>query len=429
MTRQGEGIGSWPAVILVIISTAFVYLIPQQALIGVGTAYIGVHVLMTGSMLWIWYRNGLSVKALIAIAIIARLILLPSPLLTSNDAERYLWDGAVTLSGLNPYEITPNTDQAQPLREVWPTPPEHAKYATIYPPGAILLFSLSALAGPVYGLWVWKALLTIAGIVSVFIVYDVLKSLKLQRHLPLFALSPLLILETGVGAHLDTLLVLIVALVLWALTHGKTMLMGLIIGAGMTIKFIPMLMLGPLILTRSIRQSALLLLASSFVPLLLYGGLLLVGIKPVGVLLTFFEKWRFGSPVFKLLETYLQTMPLILALGAIFLFFIALSAHQARKQRIVIALAVVIAAPFVISPAVFPWYLCVLVPLLTLKPNIILLTWVSVAPVTYEVLNLWIPEGRWEPAVWPLVFLALSLLGALLVSLYTNLSVRTSPTA
>ncbi len=58
-------------------------------------------------------------------------------------------------------------------------------------------------------------------------------------------------------------------------------------------------------------------------------------------------------------------------------------------------------APFLLSPVVFPWYLCPLVPLVAMKPSAALLAWVIAAPLTYEVVN----SHSWEPAAWPLVIL------------------------
>ena len=138
----------------------------------IGTGYIGLYLLMAGLSLYVWQRQVLSPQYCLYLGIALCLALFPLSPLTSNDAERYLWDGAVFLNGLDPYITAPNDAAVSALRDIWPTPPEHAAYPTLYPPGALSLFALSAMTGPVFGFWLWKLTISIAAIASLVLTYD-----------------------------------------------------------------------------------------------------------------------------------------------------------------------------------------------------------------------------------------------------------------
>ena len=177
--------------------------LPSLAPTAIGTGYIAVFFAMTALSIFAWRSEVITPRAALYLALIVSIglgFILPY---TSNDSERYLWDGAVSLSGFDPYITAPNDPRVAALREIWPTPEEHAKYPTLYPPGGLSLFALCAVAGPIYGIWVWKFLTTLALILTLIVSYKLLYLRTLTHHFYLIALSPLLLLEPQIGAHLD----------------------------------------------------------------------------------------------------------------------------------------------------------------------------------------------------------------------------------
>jgi len=163
------------------------YLLPIVTPLYIGTSYIVLFFMMTFMSVVVWKRQCISPKAVLVLSCFLYILLFPISSITSNDSERYLWDGAVFLSGIDPYVTAPNNPEVADLREVWSTPEEHAQYPTLYPPGALILFSLSAKAGPVYGFWVWKVLASLAAIFSMFFTYKLLELKGLLRNFSLFA--------------------------------------------------------------------------------------------------------------------------------------------------------------------------------------------------------------------------------------------------
>ena len=367
-----------------------------------GTAYIIVHAALTLAMLIVWRAgDAVPMRIVLAAAIAARLVLLAAPMLSSNDAERYLWDGAVALAGFDPYSVPPADPVVAPLRAIWATPPEHAAYPTLYPPVAVALFALSALAGPVWGIWVWKAMATAAGIALVPLAGRLLKRWQAERHFPLVALSPLLVLETGVGAHLDSLVALIIVGAMLAFTAQRSALVGALLGLGLCVKLLPAVALLPLAVALGWRAAVRMGGAALGTIVLIYGMALAIGWQPVGSLPVFFEKWRNGSPLFTLLEALLPTPWLLGVIGVMGLVLLVCTVWIARR-RPVIATQLAIATPLLLSPVAFPWYLLPLVPLAALAPGAALLGWLSLSPLVYEVRDRFVSEGVWMPAVWPL---------------------------
>lgn len=399
-----------------------------------GTLYIAIHLALTAIMLLTW-RKAVSMPDagpevwrrrliwMIAAGLAARVILIPVPLLTSNDVERYLWDGAVLLSGYDPYTTTPDSEALASLRKGWPTPREHGAYPTIYPPAALAVFAFSALAGPVLGIWVWKTLLALAGIALTGLCWDLLARRGLLRHAPLILLSPLLVLEGGIGAHLDLLTALAVAGALAAADRGRMGLAGIALGLGACLKLLPILLLGPLVVALCAGRAARLVAGGLGTVAAIYGTALLLGFEPIGNLPVFFEKWRFGAPLYAALAAVLTGPALSAALGAMAMGGIAWAAHLAWRGRrhrgqqdgplcppVLNACLITLATALLVSPVVFPWYLCTLMPLIALRPGAMMLAWVGAAPFSYEVLNRWRAEGVWDPAAWPLIVLAAALL-------------------
>lgn len=75
--------------------------------------------------------------------ILFRLAVLPTPPSLSTDMYRYVWDGRLTMHGINPYRWTPNAQTLRSLRDpIWENM-EYKPYQTIYMPVSQVFFALS----------------------------------------------------------------------------------------------------------------------------------------------------------------------------------------------------------------------------------------------------------------------------------------------
>lgn len=446
--------GSLIGVLLLSFASYFIADVAQKQtthLIGnVGSYVMWQYSLMALFMLLAWYSSSnllqlKNYKALFFIAIVARVLLLDIAPYSSNDVDRYLFDGRIAYEGYDPYQVSHDNPQLTELRKEWQPPQEHAKYVTLYPPLSLALFTFSSSFGVENAQKVWQLILLTAGLLTLWIMGLVLKKAKKLKHLPLVALSPLLILETGVGLHLDALstLTVIGAIYLWQ--HKKLAWCGAVIGIGMSIKVLPLMLLLPLFfIQRCFKKASALVINSLLMVVLIYGTTYALGFYPVGSIGVFFEKWRFASPLFSLINEQLsngQIMALVLTIVGLFASAIAYFCYKSsfchnclknkklsskslsgqglssedfsnkekeqNNNTIYACLQLSVALPLLISPVVFPWYLMPLVPLLALWPNKYLIIWMLIMPLTYEVLGEFLANQIWEPAQWPIVILGI----------------------
>lgn len=368
-------------------------------------------------MLLAWYSSPSSThlrhyRYMLLVAIIVRILLIGAEPYTSNDVDRYLFDGRMAFEGIDPYSVSHDNASLTELREQWQPPAEHAKYVTLYPPLALTLFSLSASAGIEYALWIWKFLVLIASISTVIVTGLILKKAKKLKHFSLVALSPLLILEAGIGLHIDTFSTLAITLAIYAWQRQKLVLCGVMIGLGTLIKMLPIMLLLPLFFISKKFTNMLTLTLNTFITIVTgYGLLFALGFTPIGSISVFFQKWRNASPLFELFDNYLSTTQIITTLLLIIVvtfisitavcFFIQKGKQSVMTAKLALCLQAAVTLPLIISPVLFPWYLMPLVPLVALKPNIYLISWLILMPFTYEVLNSFICCGLWQPATWP----------------------------
>jgi hypothetical protein len=392
---------------------ALAYAVAQAPKGSRGTGYIALHIALAVLMIALWRLSPGAGRAIFAAGVAARAVLLLVPPFTTHDVARYLWDGRVALAGLDPYTLTADSPATAAFRPAWSVAQEHAQYATLYPPLAIAFFAACAAWGPVLALWAWKVVVTSASIATVWFARRLLEHRRASQHLALVALSPLLLLEAGVGAHLDALPTLAVAAALWLAEKKHGMAAGAVLGLGGLVKFLPLVLLLPLALTAGWRRAVSMCTSAACALGLGYLGAFGFGWKPFGSLSLFFAKWRFGSPGFALIESVSgaeRALPLAALIGAAALLLAATG--FARRP------AAALAAPMIASPIVFPWYLSPLVPAMVAAPSFAVLLWTLSAPLTYEVIDAFDASGIWAPKAWPLVVMAAAVTGGAVADIF-----------
>ena len=398
-----------------------------------GLRVIAQYTIASALMLVIWQglpqaSSGFSPTFyLLLTGVFVRLILTFVDPYTSNDVTRYLFDGRIALEGFDPYQVPHNANELASLREQWNPPAEHAKYATLYPPLALSFFSFAASFGPIAATWVWQALTALASVAVLLLGYKVLQRQDKLQHLPLLALSPLLILEAGEGLHLDIITALAVLAAVYFWQSKQLLLVGLCIAVGGLLKILPMVLLLPLFIMLTRWQDRFILVVTAVGVWL--GGYVLgfyLGFRPIGSLAIFFEKWRSGSALFLWVEPHVSSITmLVIALLLMLLGFLSIAAYLWRSKltcsnhehlnlddKLFLSMQLMMAFPLMISPVIFPWYLLPLMALLALRPNLLVIAWSLSIPLLYEVLGQFACCDNWAPADWPIHIIGLSLIVA-----------------
>ncbi len=389
----------------------------------IGIFTIVQYSLMAIFMLLAWFTSSQTsslkdYKWILITAFVVRIVLIDVEPYTSNDSSRYLFDGRIAYEGFDPYSIRHDDEALVELRQQWQPPSEHASYVTIYPPLALALFSFASSFGVDNAELAWKYLLFFAGLLTVWVSALVLQRAGKLENLALVALSPLLILETGVGLHIDAFSALAVVIALYCWQRQLLMLCGVVIGLGMALKVLPVMLLLPLLLIQKTFKNAFVLIFGWLITVaVIYSFTTFVlGFVPVGSIGVFFEKWRNAAPIFTTLDTILTSEQIVLVLLIIAMTTVLTITYISFKQGkyintnthvIYACMQASLALPLILSPVLFPWYLLPLVPLFALRPNIPLLAWLIAMPLTYEVLGDFLCCNQWQPAFWPTIILGI----------------------
>ncbi len=197
---------------------------------------------------------------LIAAAVAVRLVFLFAEPLLSDDIFRYVWDGRVAQDGINPFLYAPDAHELEHLRDaaLWPQI-NHPEVPTIYPPAAQMLFRLNAaLGGGVVLLRVLFLLVEAAALAAIWAVLthvgEAASTAFKKRAFVVYALCPLVFVETAWSGHLDVIawMPLVAALLLFVRSRTVPMAAaaGAILGLSVAAKFLGLLAIPLLVLWR-----------------------------------------------------------------------------------------------------------------------------------------------------------------------------------
>lgn len=339
-------------------------------------------------------------RALLAIMIVAgfvgRLILFASEPMLEDDYQRYLWDGAVTAAGGNPYDASPAQaqnagpetllGQLKSNAGVVLLRVNHPELTTIYPPIAQGVFAIAHIIKP-WNLTAWRSLLLVC---DVGILALLLALLKEAGRAPLWAaiywLNPLVLKEAFNSAHMEPLVLAPVLLALWLAARRRYMLAIVALALATGVKLWPALLLPlivrPLLVSRQTLITALALFA--LIILVLLVPFLQSGFSETSGLRAYAENWKTNSALFPLIESFaaralvpfgLSTVHAALAVKAALATAVASFAlFQARPpisdaRDLMQRAGMIVAALVLLSPAQYPWYLLWLIPFLAFWPS------------------------------------------------------------
>ncbi|MBI4925519.1 MAG: DUF2029 domain-containing protein, partial [Bdellovibrio sp.] len=330
---------------------------------------------------------------------------------TSRDIIRYLWDGKLIIEGFDPYVLRP-MDFSKNFFGTWLEVRDCREFQTIYPPLVQVFFAFCALFGAKYGFFVWKAILVIFSILSLLIIKSLLKERKKLFLFPIVALSPLVIFETTVGAHLDVILAFLILLSVFLFENKKFLLSSIILGMGFCVKFLSLFAFCPLLVFLVIKRQkkALLRFVIGFLGfiLLMYGVVIFLGYQPIGSLIGFIKETEFGSPFVYFLKKILSKQEVIyISQIGIVLSIIIPCLVVFRDKKWEVGLVLSLALPFFFSPLVYPWYFLPLAYCIVLAPSFVIFLLFSFYPLTYEVIDHFDLTGQWRPQAWPLYILGI----------------------
>ena len=335
-----------------------------------------------------------SLAWILGVALVARLLLIPSAPTLSEDAYRYLWDGALVRDGINPYVHAPSDPALKERRDDLFARLNHADVPTIYPPAAQLFFGAvaSVRATPAalkaaylpFEIAAWLALVTLLR----------RRALAPERIL-LFAWNPLLLVESYGSGHVDLLAAAVLVLAIALLDLGRRVPAGIAWAIASLIKYTPLL-LGPTFARKrawALLTTATLTMCLLALPFLAAKGALFHGLG------AYAAQWEFNGSLFPLARAALGSGDAARLLLAA-LLVIAVTAISLRARSVSGAALACLTAYVIASPTVFPWYLVPLAALLPLHPDAGILAATGLVALSYIPLPHYRESGEWTLPSW-----------------------------
>lgn len=346
----------------------------------------------------------ITVGILFGAGLLARLVLFTSEPILEDDFYRYLWDGAATSSGQNPFATAPAA-----VADAATLPPDAAKildrvgYAdlrTIYPPVAQLAFATAHRIDP-WSLTAWRSVVLVLDVTTLGILLLLLKE---AGRSPLWAAlywwNPLLIFSLFNGAHMDVIVLPPLLLALLLASRGRSVLASASLAVAIGAKIWPILLL-PLILRPALTAPARLFAAAAVLLGLLAlqaWPILAAGMDETSGFVAYAQSWQRNSALFPLVETIMSAIvgsELAGPVSRVGLALICAAVAVAVAWRpytttngLMIRAALVVTTLLLTAPAQYPWYLVWLVPFLAFLPLSGLLLLTAMLPLYYTAFHL-----------------------------------------
>lgn len=199
--------------------------------------------------------SGFNFRLLVVFSIIFRLLFLFAIPNLSQDFYRFIWDGQMILSGLNPYLSTPDFQMEQGILTNFPNQVElhngmgslSASHFTNYPPTNQLCFVLAnlfpgtSILSSVIGL---RLIIIAADIGTLYFGKKLLERLKLPSNkIFWYILNPFIIIELTGNLHFEGVMIFFLVWSLYVLQIGKWKWAAVIMAFSISVKLIPLMLL------------------------------------------------------------------------------------------------------------------------------------------------------------------------------------------
>jgi alpha-1,6-mannosyltransferase len=347
---------------------------------------------------------------MIGAGLIARLVLFASEPILEDDYQRYLWDGAVAVHGLNPYAASPRAvieaGDAHPLAGLAASSGHvlrrinHPLLTTIYPPVAEAAFAVAHKLSP-WSLTAWRFVLLVCDAASLAILMSLLKT---TGRSPLWAAlywwNPLVLKEGFNSAHMEPLVVVLVLLALWLASQKRPVSAASALAFAAGAKLWPALLFPILIRASANTQRHVFTAIGLFSALIALWAwpVLSAGVGETSGFVAYAEGWKTNSALLPLLHAAADPLLSLAGLTAaqsaiavktgLALILASLAVYLARQPietllDLLQRSALLIFALVLLSPAQYPWYVMWVLPFAAFWPSRVLLLMSALIPLYY----------------------------------------------
>ncbi|MGB4520426.1 MAG: hypothetical protein WBI28_00620 [Candidatus Omnitrophota bacterium] len=355
----------------------------------------------------------------IIFAVFFRVCLLASTPKLSNDIYRYLWDGKVSSSGINPYSFPPDSPNLKYLQDENFKKIGHYEAFTCYPPLSQMIFMSAYKINP--GFYFLKIIFVLFDIGIMLLLLAILKFLKKNvLKIVTYAWNPLVVIEISGNGHLDSFAIFWVILAVFLYYKKKFFLSLFSLALASLAKFfaIPLLFLYG---ARPLKLSRLLLVLGFaglfFLPFIWAGSKIFKGLAD------YLTLWEFNGSVFPLVLYLTKSYTLTKTFIFIFLFIIFLGLFK-KNIELPRAIFIMLTTMLVLSPTVYPWYLLWILPFLCVYENAAWLLLSGTIIFSYSILDRVFYLGKWQETIMDKIYVYLPFYSLLLLGCIRKFTAR-----
>ncbi len=351
--------------------------------------------------------------SVLALGLVMRGAMFYSLPVLEDDSYRYLWDGAVTANGIDPYKYAPAAFSPDPVfasAAQTPSDPDYDRLqdlatanaekhdrinypfvSTIYPPLTQAAFAIAHWIDP-FGLTGWRFVLLLGDLITVALLVRALKAFQRSPiWLCLYWWNPVVILQGFGAGHMDLLVLPFLLSALLLAKLERPVFASIALAGGAAVKIWPVILF-PLLLRRFLKQPWRAMLYSAgfgLAVLILLLPQLVHAIRPEAGLNAYASDWRTHAFLFSILEDFvfaLSADPGQISRLTVAAFMVSLTAWLALRfaktiDRLPSLFAIIIAALIFVSPTGYPWYFIWLAPFLPFLPRAGLVALFVLAPL------------------------------------------------
>ncbi|MDA0350004.1 MAG: glycosyltransferase [Verrucomicrobia bacterium] len=358
--------------------------------------YIGMAI--TGTLVWAFFpdlRNPKkSVFIIVGLAVISRLLMAGFP--TSDDVNRYLWEGKLLLEGESPYSMNADDPAREQYRDRFWEGMNHRDKTTAYPPLSLAVFAGLNLVS--YNLWIYKLFFGLMDLAALGIIIRILNTRNLPlRNSLIYALSPLTIISFSGEAHFDSLFIFLTLSSLYLFEKDKTSLAWIILGLSIQIKIISVLLI-PLLFWKKRSVKALWIV----VPLALLSLLFLNDFPNlINGILHYGGSMSHNGSLNHLFIDYLGSRESASKLSALILMVVVLVV-TIRIKDVLKGSFIIFGSLILLSPTVHYWYLTWALPFVVFFPT---LPWLFLLALSAFYFSAWAQFGKSGEWYQPMTYL------------------------
>lgn len=304
-------------------------------------------------------KNGWN-KTLVIIFIaglIFRITVMPAKYSTSDDVERYIWEGKILVNGFNPFEHSPDSDELKHLHsERLPEKVTFKNMTTIYPAVAQIIFAAGYLMSGENETGLKIIYLFFETLTFVFII-KLLRLKKLNDNLLIYyAWLPLPVMEYFINSHIDVAGLPFLLMFLYYAEKNNFLKSLITFTAAVLVKLFPFILAPLLIKKFGLRKSLLFAVLFGVIFLIISYPFIPFNKSVDSSLFIYLKNWSFNGSVYKLFETIFSSGEIARIITLILFVISAFLISFFYKNFLEAAYGILILF-IAFAATLYPWYL------------------------------------------------------------------------